>query len=101
MNNEALERLAREYADNSNVSTNGGWAHMAQQGSHLAALKLVVPVLEDLYEGLMSYHGSNQHEQGCIGAYEGREFQCNCQIRDTSRLLEKHRETLTKLGIEI
>ena len=46
------------------------------------ALALAVEIVRDISE----------HESGCIGAYEGREQQCRCIVRDACEALKKLQE---------
>ena len=45
--------------------------------------------LEELRQFVVDYINGGEHDAGCIGAYEGRESQCRCNMRDAKEIMAK------------
>lgn len=57
------------------------------------ARKLIAELVETIKD-------INEHESGCIGAYEGREIQCRCLHRFAREVLSNNKDLIEKLTKE-
>jgi hypothetical protein len=46
--------------------------------------------LKEAKELLFAYDAMDLHDEGCLGAYAGRELQCNCNLRDVREYKSKY-----------